>query len=416
MRQRAETGALILRCAAVKFLSSIALALIAPNLALTAPGANSDLAQGEYLARMGNCAGCHTAPGGEPFAGGLRLESGYGAFITPNITPDAKTGIGDWSADDFYRALHEGQRADGTPMYPACPYPNYTHVARDDIDAIYDYLQSVRPIEQDQPAHDLGFPYRYRSLLTIWQALYFEPGKSHDNSAQSADWNRGRYLVEGLGHCNACHRARGRLGSMQDAANAPGAVIRGWYAPPLADPAQAGLQDMPVDQGAAFLQTGKREHGAMMGPMADVVFESLQYLRNEDAHAMATYLHAIPTQDVDSPIRLIGLSEQGRENAMAEGRAIYADQCAGCHGDDGRGEHGAPALAGNRAVTMDDPRNAANMIREGGFAAATQGNPRPHGMPPFYDLSDRELAAVITFIRGSWGNNAAPVTASNLPH
>lgn len=395
-------------------LTAIVLALTASNAALAASVDKAELSQGEYLTRIGNCAGCHTAPGGEPFAGGLRLDSDYGAFITPNITPDAETGIGDWSADDFYQAMHAGRRADGSRMYPACPYPNYTHVARDDIDAIYAYLRSVRAVEQAQPAHDLSFPYRYRSLLTLWQALYFEPGEPNRDGEQSADWNRGRYLVDGLGHCNACHRARGRLGSMPDDADTPGAVIHGWYAPPLADPAQAGLQHMPIDAGAAFLQSGKREYGAMMGPMADVVFESLQYLRDDDAKAIATYLHDMPAQAVDSPIRLIGLSESGRNKAMAEGRALYADQCAGCHGDDGHGDHGAPALAGNRAVTMDNPLNAANMIREGGFAAATQGNPRPHGMPPFYELSDREMAAVLTYIRGSWGNDAAPVTPSNL--
>ncbi|MBO9469997.1 cytochrome c [Endozoicomonas sp. G2_2] len=384
-------------------------------LALPATAADEAMRErGEYLTRIGNCSGCHTAPGGEPFAGGLHLNSDYGTFVTPNITPDGATGIGNWSADDFYRALHEGVRADGSPMYPACPYPSYTHVARDDIDAIHAYLRSVAPVEQAQPAHDLDFPYRYRSLLGLWQALYFEPGEQADDNARGADWNRGRYLVEGLGHCDACHRARGAFGAMETADDAPGAMIHGWYAPPLADPAQAGLQGLSIADAADFLQSGKRDHAAMLGPMADVVFESLQYLRDDDARAMAAYLTALPEQQVDSPLRLIRMSEDGRQTAMAEGRAIYADRCAGCHGDDGRGDAGAPALAGNRAVTMDFPLNAANMIREGGFAAATADNPRPHGMPPFYKLSERELAAVLSFIRGSWGNDAAPVTPTNL--
>jgi mono/diheme cytochrome c family protein len=410
MRQRAGAGGLTMARLCVLLFVSLLFVLALPASAAE----HATVARGEYLTRIGNCSGCHTAPGGEPFAGGLRLASDYGSFITPNITPDPNTGIGDWSADDFYRAMHEGERADGSPMYPACPYPNYTHVRRADIDAIHAYLQSVPAVEQDQPNHSLGFPYRYRSLLGLWQALYFEPGDMAEDNARDADWNRGRYLVEGLGHCDACHRGRGRFGAMDDAADAPGAVIHGWYAPPLADPAQAGLQNMPIAEAAAFLQTGKRAHAAMMGPMADVVFESLQYLDDDDARAMATYLTAIPAQDVDSPLRLIGVSEAGRQRAMDEGRAIYADQCAGCHGDEGRGSDGAPALAGNRAVTMDYPLNAANMIRQGGFAAATAGNPRPHGMPPFYDLDGRELAAVLSYIRASWGNDAAPVTATNL--
>lgn len=390
------------------------LALLAPGLLLAAPAERADADRGAYLARMGNCAGCHTAPGGAPFAGGLRLQSDYGTFITPNITPDDATGIGEWSADDFYQAMHDGQRADGSAMYPACPYPNYTHVARADIDAIHAYITSMPAITQEQPGHDLRFPYRYRSLLGLWQALYFEPGELKPDNGHDKNWNRGRYLVEGLGHCNACHRARGRFGAMRADADAPGAMIHGWYAPPLADPAQAGLQNMAIDDAAAFLQSGKREHAAMLGPMADVVFESLQYMRGDDARAMATYLKAIPRRSVDSPLQLIGLSEVGRANAMAEGHTVYAEHCADCHGDNGAGEHGAPALAGNRAVTMDNPINIANMIRQGGFAAATAGNPRPYGMPPFYDLSGRELAAVISFIRGSWGNDAAPVTATNL--
>ncbi|WP_348765602.1 cytochrome c [uncultured Salinisphaera sp.] len=392
-------------------LASLALAF----LTCTASAADqARLERGEYLARLGNCAGCHTAPGGADYAGGLALASDYGTFVTPNITPDTSTGIGDWSADDFYNALHNGERADGSPMYPACPYPNYTHVPRDDIDAIYAYLQSVPAVEQRHGDHELGFPYRYRSLLNVWQMLYFDAGEIETDTKQSDDWNRGRELVAGLGHCDACHRARARLGATNDADDAPGAMIHGWYAPPLADPEQAGLQHMELAEAAAFLQSGKREHAAMMGPMADVVFESLQYMHDDDARAMATYLRSIPAVSVDSPLRLIRMSDNGRREAMAEGRQIYADNCAECHGDNGKGREGAPALAGNRVVTMDNPINAANMIRQGGFAAATEGNPRPHGMPPFYDLDGRDLAAVMTYIRGSWGNDAAPVTATNL--
>ena len=392
------------------------LATLAIALVTNAAGAadKATVERGEYLARLGNCAGCHTAPGGEDFAGGLALASDYGTFVTPNITPDTTTGIGDWSADDFYNALHKGERADGSPMYPACPYPNYTHVPRADIDAIYAYLQSVPAVEQRQADHELGFPYRYRSLLNVWQMLYFDAGEIETAPDQSDDWNRGRELVAGLGHCDACHRARATLGATNDDADAPGAMIHGWYAPPLADPEQAGLQQLDLAEAAAFLQSGKREHAAMMGPMADVVFESLQYMHDDDARAMATYLKSIPPVSVESPLRLIRMTDNGRREAMAEGKAIYADRCAGCHGENGEGRKGAPALAGNRVVTMDNPINAANMIRQGGFAAATKGNPRPHGMPPFYDLDGRDLAALMTYIRGSWGNNAAPVTATNL--
>jgi len=400
---------------------SIAMARIALTIALSGLFAatpvfaqDATTERGAYLATLGNCAGCHTAPGGQPMAGGLHLASPYGTFITPNITPDPTTGIGDWSDDDFWQAMHNGKRPDGSAMYPACPYTSYTHVARDDIDAVHAYLEDLPAVEQVQPDHNLDWPYGYRSLLGLWQWRYFEAGALAPKPQQSDTWNRGRYLVEGLGHCDACHRARGRFGAALTAEDAPGALIHGWYAPPLADPDQAGLQQWAIAHAAAFLQSGKAEHAAMMGPMADVVYDSLQHWTDDDALAAATYLKTIAPQEVESPLRLIRLSEKGAANAMAEGRVLYREHCAECHGDDGQGDTGAPALAGNRAVTMDDPVNVANMIRMGGFPPATAGNPQPYGMPPFHGLSERELAALVSYIRGSWGNDAPPVTGTNL--
>jgi len=400
---------------------SIAMARIALTIALSGLFAatpvfaqDATTERGAYLATLGNCAGCHTAPGGQPMAGGLHLASPYGTFITPNITPDPTTGIGDWSDDDFWQAMHNGKRPDGSAMYPACPYTSYTHVARDDIDAVHAYLEDLPAVEQVQPDHNLDWPYGYRSLLGLWQWRYFEAGALAPKPQQSDTWNRGRYLVEGLGHCDACHRARGRFGAALTAEDAPGALIHGWYAPPLADPDQAGLQQWSIADAAAFLKSGKAEHAAMMGPMADVVYDSLQHWTDDDALAAATYLKTIAPQEVESPLRLIRLSEKGAANAMAEGRVLYREHCAECHGDDGQGDTGAPALAGNRAVTMDDPVNVANMIRMGGFPPATAGNPQPYGMPPFHGLSERELAALVSYIRGSWGNDAPPVTGTNL--
>ncbi|MES1924044.1 cytochrome c [Salinisphaera sp. T31B1] len=400
--------------AAVVALAGLLSVVCPANAQPPTPSGDSSVDRGQYLATVGNCAGCHTAPGGQPMAGGLHLDSPYGTFITPNITPDADHGIGRWSDDDFWRAMHEGRRPDGSAMYPACPYTSYTHVERADIDALHAYLGQIPPAANDTPDHRLDWPYRYRSLLTVWQWLYFEPGGLADKPQQSPAWNRGRYLVEGLGHCNECHRARGRFGTLQSADDAPGAMIHGWYAPPLADPAQAGLQQWSIKDAAAFLKRGKADHAAMMGPMADVVFDSLQYWSDEDALAAATYLKSLPARDVESPVRLIRLSRDGQRAAMDQGRTLYGKHCADCHGDNGQGGDGAPALAGNRAVTLADPINVANMIRGGGFAPATEGNPQPYGMPPFHGFSDRELAALISYIRGSWGNQASPVTGTNL--
>lgn len=379
----------------------------------------AELDRGRYLARVGNCAGCHTAPGGRAFAGGRRLLSEFGVFHTPNITPDDATGIGTWSDDDLWNALHHGERADGAALYPACPYPSFTLVTRKDVDAIYAYLRSLPAVQQDNPAHELGFPYGMRSLVPVWQTLYFTPGRqqaalAEPDDQRSADWRRGRYLVEGLGHCNDCHRERGRLGALSDAAAAPGAMIHDRYAPALSVPHEAGLQAHSVESAAAFLRSGKSERAVMMGPMADVVFDSLRHLTPADARAMAAYLTSVEEREVEASTRLVGLSEARTGEAMERGRAIYERQCADCHGRDGQGRAGVSALAGNPTVTMSNPANLINVIRQGGFPASTRGNPRPHGMPPFQQLDYRDLAAVATYIRRSWGNDAPGLSSIDL--
>jgi mono/diheme cytochrome c family protein len=380
----------------------------------------TEVERGHYLTRIGNCAGCHTADGGEPFAGGRRLESDFGTFFTPNITPDEATGIGDWSAEEFWNALHNGERADGSALYPACPYPSFTLATREDVDALYAYLRSIEPVRNETRGHDLGFPYSMRSMVPMWQWLHFEPGESHGvlaaaDDGRSEHWQRGRYLVEGMGHCNDCHRARGRLGALSEEADAPGAMIHEWYAPALTTPNEAGLQDHAVESAAAFLRSGKGENAVMMGPMADVMFDSMRHLTQADARAMATYLTSVPEREVSESTHLIPLSEADTEEAVEAGRPIYKDNCAECHGDDGQGPDGVVSLVGNPTVTMDDPTNLIRMIRRGGFSASTEGNPRPHGMPPFQQFDAHELAAVASYIRRSWGNEAPAVSPIDVP-
>lgn len=371
-------------------------------------------ARGEYLARIGNCAGCHTAPGGADFAGGRAIDSLFGTFYAPNITPDPETGIGRWSADDFWQAMHNGKRADGSAIYPACPYPNYTHVHREDIDAIYAYLSSLPPVRQQNPVHDLSFPASARPLVSLWQWLFFKPGSFQDDPSQTPAWNRGAYLVQGLGHCSACHAGRDAFGVSRSESGAPGARVRNWYAPSLNSSAEAGLQAWPVEKGAALLRHGKAEEASAMGPMADVVFQSLQYLTEADAMAMATYLHALPDHDIEPAVRLLPVREADLPAVMQRGQKIYEEHCQDCHGADGEGSLAAPALAGNRAVVLADPTNLLNVIRDGGYPPSTGGNPRPYGMPPFGFLNDVELAALATYVRTSWGNDGTPVSSANV--
>lgn len=370
--------------------------------------------RGAYLARVANCSGCHTRPGGEYMAGGRRLETDFGEFVTPNITSDRDTGIGDWSREAFRAALLDGRRADGAPLYPACPYPSFTHARPGDVDALYAHLQSTEAVGREAAAHELDFPFGMRALVHLWQWAFFEPGGLEPVAGRSDEWVRGRYLVEGLGHCSGCHKQRNFLGATREAAAAPGGHVEGWYAPSLYSRDEAGLQGLSVERGARFLRSGKLDDRRMLGPMAAVVFDSLQHLSTDDARAMATYLRALPDTAITGHRAPIRPTEAALERQMAAGERLYRDHCADCHGDTGQGSAGAVALAGNRAVTLPDPANVIRMIRYGGYPAATEGHPYPFGMPPFPQLSDREIAAVTTYIRRSWGNDAAPVTGAAL--
>jgi len=371
------------------------------------PAADRLSERGAYLARAGNCLGCHTARGGQPYAGGREIGTRFGVFVTPNITADRETGIGRWSADDFWRALHEGKAPDGRPYYPAFPYTEYTKVTREDADALHAYLRTVQPVVRRNAPHRLDFPYGLRPLLHIWRALYFEPGVYRSEPTRSAEWNRGAYLVEGLGHCNACHAARNVLGATSGPVLG-GGQIEGlnWYAPALTSPLETGIAAWPLEDIERLLATGVAPRAAISGPMAEVVRDSLQHLTAADRRAMAAYLKSLPqgaAPALTAPMRA----------AIEQGGKIYDRHCKDCHGNDGLGAAGAyPPLADNRGVTSASPLNAIRSVLSGGYPPSTQGNPRPYGMPPFgQTLSDEEVAAVLSYVRNSWGNRAGVVTA-----
>ena len=368
------------------------------------------VARGEYLARVGNCMACHTTQGGAPFAGGRGIETPFGVVHSANLTPDKSHGIGSWTSAEFWRAMHHGRSKDGRLLYPAFPYPNYTRVTRQDSDAIFAYLQSVPAAAQANREHALRFPYNTQAALGVWRALFFAPGAFQPEPTQTAEYSRGAYLVNGLGHCTACHTPRNALGATTDAKAFTGGLIpvQNWYAPALNAVKEAGVKEWRTEDVVALLKTGVAPHGSVLGPMAEVVFRSTQYLTDADAHAMAIYLQALPQQPgAAAPATLPAPSV----SAMSRGGKVYEQQCAQCHGDKGLGEAGAfPALAGNRAVVLADPTNLLRVVLQGGYLPATAGNPRPHGMPPFQQLlTDEEVAAVATFVRNSWGNQAAGV-------
>jgi mono/diheme cytochrome c family protein len=401
-------GALIL-FALVLFLNSRGEGVLHEAPPLTPPAAGS-VARGAYLVRAGNCMTCHTERGGLPFAGGRAIETPFGTVYAGNLTPDKAAGIGNWSADYFWRALHNGRGKDGRLLYPAFPYPNFTLVTRADSDAIFDYLRSLPPVRRPNTAHRLRWPYSTQAALAVWRALYFTPGTHSEDRNQSAEWNRGAYLVRGLGHCSACHITRNFLGASSDMMDLSGGLIpmQNWYAPSLTSPTEAGVANWELPQITHLLQTGVAPRSAVLGPMAEVVLHSTQYLAPADLRAMAVYLKALPqAHDAHEA------TAQTMSARMAErGAKLYGEHCAQCHGDKGEGVPGAyPPLAANRAVNLPVAANLVQVVLNGGFPPATAGNPRPFGMPPFATvLSDADVAAVISHIRTSWGNHAAPVS------
>ena len=386
----------------------------ATPLAPTPPPTPELVARGAYLARAGNCMGCHTAPGGVPYAGGRGVPTPFGTLYGPNLTPDRATGIGAWSPAEFWRALHNGRAADGRLLYPAFPYPNYTRVTRADSDAIHAYLRSLPAVAQANKPHDLAFPFDQQAALAVWRALYFrpaEPDRPGQDAARSPEWRRGAYLVEGLGHCNACHASRNALGATRSTLDLAGGLIpvQNWYAPSLTAPDEASLAAWELPQIVALLRTGIAARGAVSGPMGEVVAGSTQHLTEPDLRAMAVYLKALPP----SPAAPSTSNAPMPAAPDGPGAKLYAQHCVQCHGEQGEGVAGVyPALAGSRAVTLRTPANLVHVVLEGGFPPATAGNPRPYGMPPFATvLGDADVALLLTHVRGSWGNRGAPVSA-----
>jgi mono/diheme cytochrome c family protein len=376
--------------------------------------------RGAYLARAANCMGCHTARGGPPYAGGRSLFTPFGTFITTNITPDKATGIGNWNEEDFWKAMHDGKSRDGRPLYPAFPYTEYTKVTREDSDAIFAHLQSLAPVAQENPPSRINFPYDFQPLLILWRTMYFKPGVYQPDSAKSQEWNRGAYLVQGLGHCSACHTERNPLavvrGASEDGSFGGGQIMgSNWYAPSLTSSGEAGSAKWPVGEIVRLLTTGVSQLATTSGPMAEVVGQSLQHLTKEDARAMAVYLKSLPESN-PRPRASAPAPTEEVQNLFRQGARIYKRHCQDCHGDAGQGAPGIyPPLAGNRAVTMSPPVNAIRSVLNGGYPPVTAGNPRPYGMPPFAQiLHDGEVALVLSYIRNAWGNRASLVTPAQV--
>ncbi|MFZ6689586.1 c-type cytochrome [Undibacterium sp. SXout11W] len=379
---------------------------------------NEQIKRGEYLTRVGNCAGCHTARGGALYAGGKLIPSEFGNFISPNITPDVQTGIGGWTEDDFWRALHFGKARDGSLLYPAFPYPNYTLVSRGDSDAMFAYLKSIPAVSQISQSHQLAFPYNQRALLSVWRTLYFKPHNFETVPEKSNSWNRGAYLVNGLGHCSACHSSRNTLGANAGTQDLDGGPMPGiaWYAPSLLRMNEAHLAKLSETEANHLFNRAIASNAVMSGPMAEVFANSLQYLVAADVDAMTIYLRSLASKPDSIQSYKTEYSQQVFSQLMTQGAALYKTHCADCHGNSGEGISGIyPALKENNSVTMPSIANPIRIILTGGFPPVSRQYARPYGMPPFGPvLDDNEVALVLTFVRNSWGNQASVVTVAEV--
>jgi alcohol dehydrogenase (quinone), cytochrome c subunit len=413
--------------AAFARLACVPLALAVWGVA--AHAADADLIKrGAYLARAGDCVACHTAVGGKPFAGGLKFDTPIGGIYSTNITPDPETGIGKWSLQDFDRAVREGVRQNGDTLYPAMPFPSYARLSGDDVKALYAYfMQGVAPVRQENRAVDIVWPLSMRWPLAFWRKL-FAPTPAPFDASPYPDpvIARGAYLVQGLGHCGACHTPRAptmQERALNDAGGpeflAGGAAIDGWVPSSLRGEPRTGLGAWSEADIVQFLKTGRNLRTAAFGGMTDVVVHSMQYMSDADLTAIARYLKTLPPHvQGETPYAYDDAvaSRLRAGDASKTGAAVYRDNCMACHRSDGRGYMRVfPALGGNPVVQGADPTSLIHVVLEGAALEGTQTAPSTFTMPPFgWRLSDQEVADVANFVRTSWGNTGTPVSAAQV--
>lgn len=384
--------------------------------------AGTPVDRGEYLVRAANCVSCHTTPGGAVFAGGVPFATDFGTIYSTNITPDRQTGIGGWTLVQFDAALRQGIRPDGQHLYPALPYTSFTRLTDEDLRALYGYFMSIKPVRAPAKTNQMHFPFGQRWLLTAWNKLFFDEGRFVARKDRSTQWNRGAYLVEGLAHCGACHSPRNVLGAektavayaggvLQDLVEERGRVVR---AAPNLTPSSHGLGAWSEDDIAHYLKYGVNDHARLMGSMSEVVLNSTRYLTEEDDRAIAVYLKSLPAREYShyAPSATI----------MALGAKQYDIHCGTCHQPTGLGSADkAPPLAGSAFAQAPDPSSLIDLVINGPrlpVAAPSEEYQRSwQSMTPFSQkLGDQEAAALLTFVRNSWGNSAPAVSAADIAH
>jgi mono/diheme cytochrome c family protein len=366
--------------------------------------------RGRYLAVAGDCKSCHTNIGGAPWAGARPIRTPFGIVYSANITPDPQTGIGAWTDDEFYRAMHKGVAHGGKRLYSVFPYPYFTHMSRADVDALRAYLRTVPPVTQVKPPNKLPFPLNIRFLIRIWNALFFHPGEFRPDPARSEEWNRGAYLVWGPAHCGGCHTPKNFLGADRNKHALQGGRIDNWVAVNLTGDPRQGLAAWDKNEIVEYLRGGRNSRATASGSMQEVIYESTSRMSDTDLAAIAAYLKDLP------PLTPKPGGKAPTEAAMRAGEAIFADACAACHVSDGSGvPFFFPPLRGDASLQSKDPTTIVRIILQGSRSVPTPARPTPLAMPAFaWKLSDSEIASVATFVRNSWGNSAPAVAPGKV--
>jgi len=370
-----------------------------------AAAAPSMIARGEYLATLGDCVVCHTSSrsGERPYAGGRGLHARFGVVYSSNLTPDKETGIGTWSADQFYRALTRGIDDEGNNLYPAFPYVYFKNVTRDDSDALFAYLQSLPPVHYAPPRNRLVFPANIRPLMAVWNWLFFDHAKIRPDAAKSDAWNRGNDLVNGLAHCGGCHTPKNFFFADKNEELLQGGRVESWFAPNLTQSPKSGLGHWSSEDIVQYLKTGTNQFGRAVGSMREVVDASTSQMSDADLNAIASYLKSMPPSGESVP-------DHPGPAIMAAGHAVYVQHCGVCH--DKAADY--PTLWGNGVVNASDSTTAIRVILFGSPAPASTNGNIAYSMPAFGTLGDDDIAAVTSYIRNSHGNAAGVVRSRDV--
>ncbi|SEC14990.1 c-type cytochrome [Pseudomonas marginalis] len=377
----------------------------------------AQVSRGEYVARLSDCVACHSLPGKAPFAGGLEMATPLGAIHATNITPDRTHGIGTYSLADFDRAVRHGVAPGGRRLYPAMPYPSYAKLSDDDIRAMYAFfMQGVQPANEPNIPSDIPWPLNLRWPIALWNGLFAPTATYAAKPNQDALWNRGAYIVQGPGHCGSCHTPRGLAFNEKalDESGKPflaGALLDGWYAPSLRQDPNTGLGRWSEPQIVQFLKTGRNAHAVVYGSMTEAFNNSTQFMEDADLAAIARYLKSLPGDPQRDGTPWQYVAADTRQDVP--GAHTYATRCASCHGPDGKGQpEWMPPLAGATSALAKESASAINITLNGSQRVVAAGVPDAYRMPAFREqLSDAEIAQVLTYVRSTWGNHADAVDA-----